>query len=301
MKKASCQAMMTRRMPIALLFLAAASWFSARASAQTPEQISLAFRNVRSDDIPHNADAASDWIYAHRNPLKSELLDELYRTDRQGRDVILFALMNVKGFDPDERFRRLLVSRLNEEDHFVRNSDLHLFVHWYAWRFINAHYGAFKALILENLQGTNDMLCIWQTARQLQRQADFIAAWPTFPPPHVWETAALSLRNDEIGFNASQAIRFYLMVGKGAIPHLRQVTTRDDAQARDYASATIDAIGGSRNAYGYLGSEIAFASFIGDDNDGAFGLRGGGNWLSEMVAKWKEHAETTNGHDSYRR
>ena len=128
-----------------------------------PEQLAAAFQNIRSDDIPHNAETACAFLYAHRNELAPEFLDELYRTDRQGRDVILYALMRTKSYTPDARFCQTLVSRLNEEDHYVQNTDLglRLGVHWAAWTYMDRRYDVFKPLLLANLQTTGDMFCIW--------------------------------------------------------------------------------------------------------------------------------------------
>lgn len=137
--------------------LAAATYLPGRAFGQTDEQIRLAFRNIRSDDIPYNAATAAEWIYVHRNKLKNAMLDEVYRTDRQGRDVLLNALFVVDNFEPDEKFRQLTMSRLHEEDNYISYASLGFGAHWNAWPFLDRHYDAFRPLVLENLQTSKNM------------------------------------------------------------------------------------------------------------------------------------------------
>jgi hypothetical protein len=251
-------------------------------AAVPPDQLASAFQNIRSDDIPHNAETACAFLYAHRDELTPEFLDELYRTDRQGRDVILYALMRTKSYTPDARFCQTLVSRLNEENRNVGNHDLgiRLGVHWLAWTYMDRRYDLFKPLLLANLQTTSDMFSIWGTVTLLQKHGDLPAELPKFSQ-RVWDTAADSLKNDTIEGNAGQAVRFYLLIGPDALPHLRPLTTSQDSQARDLASATIDAIGGSKEAYGFLESTV----FI--DRDLFTGeLKDDPKWLEENIKKW---------------
>jgi hypothetical protein len=267
-----------------ICLLACAAFLPTYAFADLAEQTRIAFRNIRSDDIPRNAVTAADWIIQNRNQLVPELQDELYRTDRQGRDVILYALMATKSFEPDARFCRTLVSRLNDEDRHVRNGDLLLFAHWRAWKFIDSHYQLFRPLILENLQTTDDMWCIWGTICLLQKRQQLIAELPHFSP-HLWETVATNLRADAVGGNAGQAVRFYLIIGKPSLPHLEPLAKSDEEQTRDLAAATIDAMNGSRRAYGFLASQISI------DRD-VFG-RGvdSPEWLSDEIGKWHTYSE----------
>lgn len=256
----------------------------AGAAADLAEQTRIAFRNIRTDDIPRNAGTAADWIISNRSQLTDELLDELYRTDRQGRDAILFALMATKSFQPDPRFCRLLVSRLNDEDRYVNNSDLLLHTHWRAWKFIDSHYAMFRTLILENLQTSENMWCIWGTICLLQRHNDLASEVPKFSP-HVWETVGRSLRSDDIEGNAGQAIRFYLIIGNSALPYLEPLTKSKEEQTQDLAAATIDAMKGSRRAYGYLVSNVNIGrDVLGRSVPSA-------DWAGEEGDKWASYGE----------
>ena len=275
--------MILSRVALALSLLAIPAGIPSRVAGQTPEQVRLAFRNIRSDDIPSNANIASGWLFAHRDQLTRELVDELYRTDRQGRDVILSTLMLTDSFHPDDRFCRTLVSRLNEEDKYVPNASLNHKTHWQAWRYFNTHYDQFKDLLLENLQTTEDMWCIWGTVCLLEKRGELADTVPRFSP-HVWDTIGRSLQADNISYNAGQAIRVYLIIGKDSLPHLAPLAKSSEPQTRDYASATIDAMNGSRRAYGYLGSQVRL------DLDLFPGRPHAADWLSAELDKWDPHS-----------
>src|ERR1700736_4413881 len=84
---------------------------------QSKDQIRQAFLDLREDQIKYNCSRATYWLYKHRDSLRDQVLDELYRTnDPQARDALLLVLFNTTSFNPDERFARLVVQRLREED-----------------------------------------------------------------------------------------------------------------------------------------------------------------------------------------
>src|ERR1700758_285610 len=92
--------------------------------AQTPAEVRSAFKNLRSDHIKHNCSRATDWLFAHREALKDQMIQELYVTDRQGRDALLHVLFHTESFVADDSFRRFVMARLPEEDKVVTNSDI---------------------------------------------------------------------------------------------------------------------------------------------------------------------------------
>ena len=91
---------------------------------QTDRQVETALRHLRSDDIKQNANLAANWLCRYRETLHPRLERELYKSDRQARDVIMMILMNTKGYKPDVRFLRLIIERLDEEDSYVKNHDI---------------------------------------------------------------------------------------------------------------------------------------------------------------------------------
>jgi hypothetical protein len=66
----------------------------------------------------------------------------------------------------------------------------------------------------------------------------------------------VSLKKDEVRWNASRAVRLCLLLGDQSIPVLREVVGGKDPQAAMFARATIDALGGKRKAFGYLVSKV---------------------------------------------
>src|SRR5690349_24713067 len=147
---------------LALCFLVETAGSS---KAQTAQEVQTALAHLRSDDQLYNCSRAISWLSLYRETLKDELVNELYRTDRQGRDAILHILFNTKSFVPDIRFKQFILARLVEQDSRVGNFDI-LFgppeifeskaafeeanekgkewgtvrAHWEAWKFIDGHF-----------------------------------------------------------------------------------------------------------------------------------------------------------------
>jgi hypothetical protein len=77
-----------------------------RVLAQTPDEVRRAFVDLHDDKVPHNCEHAMEWLFKYREQLKDELIDELYKTDWQGRSAICHVLCNTTSFESDERFIR---------------------------------------------------------------------------------------------------------------------------------------------------------------------------------------------------
>lgn len=251
------------------------------AEAQTNEQVRVAFQNIRSDTIPLNGRMAAEWLFKYRNRLKAALLDELYKTDRQGRDVIMTTLFATRGFHPDARFCQMMMARVNEEERHVPNWTLGVRAHWACWDFVHSHYETLKPYVLANLEKTDNMLCVWSSVWLLSMHHDLDAEVPKFSE-RVWDLAERNLANDEQSYNAGQAVRFYLIIGKLALPRLETAKKSKDAQTRALSAATIDAMGGSRRAYGYLGSEVHLLH----SPVGTVMSKNEPEWMFEEVQKW---------------
>lgn len=243
-----------------LFVLTACGW------GQTERQIRLAFRSIRDDDIPFNGTHAADWVIANRKALKPALIDELERTDAQGRGIIMTALMMNKEFRPDERFMKRVITYLNGGVIDALGG-----VRYEAWPFFDRNYEMARPLLIANLNTTTSMECILDTTvyfitrRRFDKEVDNYG-------PHVWQVAADSLKDDNIYGNAGQAITFYLSLGRMVEPRLKQLAGSKEAQTHDYASAMLDAMKGSRRAYGYLASQTQYG--VGPD------------WLSTELDKW---------------
>jgi hypothetical protein len=249
-----------------LLALTACGW------GQTEKQIRMAFRSIRDDDIPRNGTHAAEWIIANRKALKGALLDELDRTDVQGRGAIMTAVMMNPEYQPDLRFMKRVIAYTNGGV-----SDELGNVYSVAWRFFDRHYEMARPLLVENLNTTTYMRCILDTTLLFMKRHQFEKELDNYGP-HVWQVAGDSLKDDKIGGNAGQAIEFYLMLGHMVEPRLKVLATSKEAQTHDYATAMLDAMKGSRRAYGYLASQTKFGE-------------GGPEWVSDELDKWDPHSE----------
>jgi hypothetical protein len=241
------------RLILNLVFLTAC--FSSQARAQSPEEVRRAFVNLHDDKVPHNCEHATDWLLKNREQLKDDLVDELYKTDWQGREAIFHILLNTSSFVPDDRFIRFFATTLPER---VNENE--------TWQFINDHFDQFDPLLKEQVSKMSnrphDMYVLWATAWLAKKRGVFDQYVPLFTPAVLAEVVK-NLKDDQVGYNASQAVRFFLLLGDQSLPTLREATKSSDNQTASLARATIDALGGKRNAFGFLASKLslAFAPF----------------------------------------
>lgn len=252
------------------------------AHAQTPNEVQRKFAALRSDKIPRNCASATSWLYANRLRLKDAMLEELYRTDRQGRDALLTILFQTPGLESEQRFERLVVARLSEEDRYVGNFDLDpdavepapgdlklaIFstahrefraAHHDAWIYIDAHFEAFEPLLAAGIGASKSMWMLWGTAWMFKKYG-VLAAHPALFTPAVLDLAAVNLREDEVSYNASLAARLFLLLGDQSLPVLRQAADAHDGQERNLARALIDALKGSRRGFGYLCARVGLVN-----------------------------------------
>jgi hypothetical protein len=113
----NCDYVVARALKEATLLGAFSFMMAAPASlAQSADQVRRAFLDLRDDKIPHNCEHATEWLFKYREQLKNDLVDELDKTDWQGRDAICHILWNVPSFQPDERFIRQTLQLLRSDD-----------------------------------------------------------------------------------------------------------------------------------------------------------------------------------------
>jgi hypothetical protein len=228
------------------------------------EELRRAFADIRSDNVPHNCEHATEWLLKYGDELREDLLAELYRTDRQGRDAILHVLFNTASFQPDERFIRFVFARMAEEDRYVKSSMIFKDpsdrlawsgAHWEAWRYIDDHFQLFEPYVKSEIGTTDSVFVLWATAWVAKRRGIMADYAPLFTPD-VLRKAAANLKQDQVRYNASRAVRLFLLLGDQSLPALRDMSTAGDPQARMLAKATIDALGGKRKAFGYLVAKL---------------------------------------------
>ncbi|MDP9098831.1 MAG: hypothetical protein M3N48_07545 [Verrucomicrobiota bacterium] len=233
-------------------------------AAPPPEEVRRAFADIRNDDVKHNCSNATEWLLKYREELKEDLLAELYRTDRQGRDAILHVLFNTDSFQPDERFIRFVFARISEGDRYVTSGMIFKDpaerlawsgAHWEAWRYIDDHFPLFEPYVKEEIARSEDPFFLWAAA-WLAKQRGILGEYGPLFTTEVLRRAAANLKQDEIGFNASRAVRLFLLLGDQSLPALREVAAGKDPQGSMLAKATIDALGGKRKAFGFLVSKL---------------------------------------------
>jgi hypothetical protein len=277
-----------------------------RSKAQTTEEVRTALASLRSDDQLYNCSRAISWLLVYRETLKDELVNELYRTDRQGRDAILHILFNTKSFKPDIRFKQFVLARLPEQDSRVRNYDIlygtpEIFeskaafeeanekgqdwgtvqAHWEAWKYINANFNDFDRLLTANLAHTTSAFVLWGTTWLFDRHG-VLNQKLAYYTPQVLSRAADNLKNDGQQYNATHAIRTFLMLNRHGLPVLTTAARSSDPQQRYLAQALIDAISSrrNRNAFGFLNAHgTIYFSLIGEEDQEP-------EWMREATQKY---------------
>jgi len=228
------------------------------------EELRRAFADIREDNVPHNCEHATEWLLKYGHDLRDDLLAELYRTDRQGRDAILHVLFNTASFQPDERFIRFVFARMAEGDHYVKSNMIFKApldqvawsgAHWEAWRYIDDHFQLFEPYLKAEIGTTDNVFVLWATAWLAKRRGIMGDYAPLFTP-EVLRKAAANLKQDQVRYNASRAVRLFLLLGDQSLPALREISTAGDLQAKMLAKATIDALAGKRKAFGYLVAKL---------------------------------------------
>jgi hypothetical protein len=269
------------------IFVFAALIRSSGLAAPTADQVRSAFADIRDDKVPHNCEHATEWLLKNREDIKDELLAELFRTDRQGRDAILHVLFNTASFQPDERFIRFLIARLPEQSRYVKPSMIfktppnqipYSSAHWEAWSFIDAHFAQFEPYLKEEIARSESPYFLWAVA-WLAKVRGVFADYALLFTPEVLRRAAANLAADHEPSNASQAVRLFLLLGDQSLPTLREVASSasESSQEGNLARATIDALAGKRKAFGYLISKLSI-------NEVLFGERVvEPNWINDAA------------------
>jgi hypothetical protein len=282
------------RREIRVALLAAAVFISvfSRVSAQTSAEVRQAFIDLRQDHIRYNCSRATLWLQQHRDILRDQMQTELYRTnDPQARDALLVVLFQTESFDPDERFARFVMQRLREEDRRVSNVFVGLpeseespdltrltgGAHHLAWVFIDRHYGLFEPLLKAEVGETADIWELWAIAWVFKKH-NVLSANASLFTSDVLGRAAAALKNDEIRYNASQAMRLFLMLPKQSAPVVREVSNSSDRQQRYLTQAFLDALRGSKNAVGYLNAKLKLYIGLLPDSD-----RPEPEWLDQVT------------------
>ena len=226
----------------------------ASARAQTPQQLQAAFAAIRSDNVQNNCGDAVSFLYHYREKLKGDILDQLYRSDEQGKSALMYVLFNTKSFRPDQRFLNLVASTLTFR-HPIRMASGYDFPEAESiktpWAYIDAHFELFEPLLAAQVSAKNVWVS-WAAAWMLKKH-DVLERNVGRFTADVLANAVANMRNDSVEYNASQAVRLFLLIGDPGLPILREAVKAGDAQTKDYCRALIDALTkGKHEAFAYL-------------------------------------------------
>ena len=220
--------------------------------AQTPAEVRAAFKNLHDDKVRDNCGEAAAWLMARRDTLKGALLTEVYQTDWQGREAIVWILLKTNGFVPDERFNQAIMKPAMltlppEHGSFPIGA--------YPWEFIEAHYEMYEPQLLNSINPAGKVRNIW-VATWFLKKHNALAKHLDLYTPEVLDQVADGMKGDTFRFNASQAVRTFLILGPAGVPTLQKASKSTDPQTSSLARATLDAMKGNRDAFGFLDSRL---------------------------------------------
>jgi hypothetical protein len=194
-------------------------------------------------------------------------VDELYRTDAQAVGAIMFILYNTKSFTPDDRFVRLVMQKLPPGEKLRMPNG------WFdlplrppgpdgqppeitlPWMYVDEHFDLFEPRLTAQIKTTKAPWILWATAWLFKKRGIFETKVELFTPD-VLDLLAANLASDKIRWNASAAVRLFLILGPRSEATLLAATHAPDSQERYFAKATLDALKGDHRAFGYLGSKV---------------------------------------------
>ena len=110
-------------------------------------------------------------------------------------------------------------------------------------------------MLIENLPRTRSMLVVWATVWMLKWHKDLNENIGSLTP-EIFARAIQAMDNDDKRYNASQAVRFFLLLGDAGKNWLLEAREKGDRQRRFLADQTLKAIAGSRDAYGELNARL---------------------------------------------
>ena len=153
--------------------------------------------------------------------------------------------------------------------------------HWEAWKFIDGHFSDFESLLTDNLSRTDSAFVLWGTTWLFDKHG-VLNQKLAYYTPQVLSRAAAHLKNDKQGYNATHAVRMFLMLNRHSLPILTDSARSSDPQQRSLARALIDAISsrGNRNAFGFLNAHgTIYFSLIGENDPEP-------EWMNEVTEKY---------------
>lgn len=212
---------------------------------------------LRDNQVGGDLARAFKWLSERSEQFKDALVQEVYETDWQGRDSIIAILNKTNSFSPDDRFVTFLLASLNHKN---RNSEfLHQQIMNADCEFISDHFQLFDVRLKEIVGKTgsapDDMLRLWIVVWLAKKHGVYDQYAPLITSS-VLSRAAANLKDDKVAHNASEAVRFFLLIGDDGLPTLEQVAKSSDRQAANLARATIGALRGDRKAFGFLATRV---------------------------------------------
>lgn len=224
----------------------------ARAAGVGAEKLNREIVNLRSDNKAANCQAAMDFLTQNiEEPnVQAALLAELYSSkDWQAKESCLVLLCRSKSFQPDEKFMRVLLTRIHAWGRpkvfcCEPGGDA-------AALFLVSQVAKYPDLIAgeirERFSPKDNSLWVQYVIIRALAKAKVIDRYADRFNTAYLKNLALNLQEDEITCNAMVATGAFLFLGKIGIPALKDVPHASDLQGREYASSILTCLSGTKS------------------------------------------------------
>lgn len=194
--------------------------------------LSVLLTDLQDDDRHWNCARAMQCLYENRDSLARELRSSIPSLDWQGQLAIASILCECDSFEPDDDFLRLIVDQirggttLNIDAYYKTRYDLVLYLQEYG-----EEHPEKVTTLLEPEIGKGDLQFLWMVTYVLDAIGTLGETMDCFTP-QLLESVTSNLRDDDVPYNATFAIRLCLMLGDKILPYLVAEAERGDLQSR---------------------------------------------------------------------
>ena len=234
------------------------------APSLNPATVKRFLGDIKSDRIPKNALEATQYLDRHSGRLRDTLLEEFYKTDEQGREILFNILLDEPSFKPDQKFRAAMLRRL----HHWGRPEVEVMVDA-AGSLIAEYIMKNIGLFLSELGGeigTDDPFAQAAITGALAKNRK-LGAFAKFYTHEVLTKLSQHLRHNNFDGDAQQAAFTLFLLGEDARGVLSETSRSKDRQARHVA----------RTLLLYLNRKISVETVAErlDDGDGGIWLNSG--------------------------
>lgn len=218
--------------------------------SDAPQDIQLAFDNIKDDNLKRNCAEATKYLYERREEIVDILTEALPNLDWQGQDVVLRILTETESYKPDDKVISLMLDRLKDErSPGIR--EMHSEWHYDYILYVEDKADRFKDLLTSYIRVGN-IRQLWGVTHILHK-AGLLAQSKDKYTPEIVEFVISNMRDDDIHMNAVYAARICWYLGSHSISYLESEVRDGDFQSKFISGRLLGVIFGEQDySYDYF-------------------------------------------------